>query len=146
EQPGLILLDEPTNNLDAEARAIVTEVVGAWPGGAVVVSHDRDLLRRMDRIVELSSLGAAVYGGGYDLYAERKAAERAAAARALETAERDAGRVAREAQLALERKARRDRAGRAFAARKSEPKILLGTMAERAENTGARNDRLAARL
>ncbi|MDP3444245.1 MAG: ATP-binding cassette domain-containing protein, partial [Ignavibacteria bacterium] len=102
-------------------------------------------LRRMDRIVELSSLGVAIYGGDYDLYAGRKAAERAAAARELDVAERDAGRAARENQRALEKKARRDKAGRAFAARKSEPKILLGAMAERAENSGGRDNRLAER-
>jgi ATPase subunit of ABC transporter with duplicated ATPase domains len=145
EQPDLLVLDEPTNHLDREGRAIVAGVLQRWKGGAVVVSHDRSLLRRMDRIVELSSLGAAVYGGDYDLYAERKAAERAAAERGLDVAERDAGRVAREGQRAVEKKARRDKAGRAFAAKKSEPKILLGAMAERAENSGARENRLAER-
>jgi ATPase subunit of ABC transporter with duplicated ATPase domains len=145
EQPDLLVLDEPTNHLDRDGRAIVAEVLERWKGGAVVVSHDRSLLRRMDRIVELSSLGAATYGGGYDLYAARKAAERAAAEHGLEAAEREVERVAQEARRALERRSRRDRAGRAFAARKSEPKILLGTMAERAENSGARENRLAER-
>jgi ATPase subunit of ABC transporter with duplicated ATPase domains len=145
EQPDLLVLDEPSNHLDVEGRAIVAGVLERWKGGAVVVSHDRGLLRRMDRIVELSSLGVAIYGGDYDLYAGRKAAERAAAARELDVAERDAGRAARENQRALEKKARRDKAGRAFAARKSEPKILLGAMAERAENSGGRDNRLAER-
>jgi ATPase subunit of ABC transporter with duplicated ATPase domains len=145
-QPDLILLDEPTNNLDAEGREIVTEAIARWPGGAVVVSHDRALLRRMDRIVELSGLGAASYGGGYDLYAERKAAERTAAERDLEMAEQDARRVAREGQKAVEKKARRDRAGRAYAMSGSAPKVLLGAMAQRAEESGARENRLATRL
>ncbi len=143
--PDLLLLDEPTNHLDREGRRLVAEVLGRWPGGVVVVSHDRELLRRMDRIVELSSLGAATYGGGYDLYAERKATERAAAERDLDVAGREAARVARESQKAVEKKARRDKAGRAFAAKGSEPKILLGAMAERAENSGARENRLAER-
>ncbi len=145
DPPDLLLLDEPTNHLDREGRARIAEVLGRWPGGVVTVSHDRGLLRRMDRIVELSSLGAAVYGGGYDLYAERKAAERAGAERALDLAEREAERIAREGRKAVEKKARRDRAGRAFALKKSEPKILLGAMAERAENSGARENRLAER-
>jgi ATPase subunit of ABC transporter with duplicated ATPase domains len=143
--PDLLLLDEPTNHLDQEGRARIAEVLGRWPGGVVTVSHDRGLLRRMDRIVELSSLGAATYGGGYDLYAERKAAERASVERDLDVAGREAARVAREGQKAVEKKARRDRAGRAFAMKKSEPKILLGAMAERAENSGARENRLAER-
>jgi ATPase subunit of ABC transporter with duplicated ATPase domains len=145
EAPDLLVLDEPTNHLDADGRAAIADLLARWKGGAVVVSHDRALLRRMDRIVELSSLGAAVYGGNYDLYAERKAAERAAADRDLEVAERSAGQIARESQKAVEKKARRDKAGRAFAARKSEPKILLGAMAERAENSGARENLLARR-
>lgn len=144
-QPDLLVLDEPTNHLDAEGRAAIADLLGRWPGGVVVVSHDRALLRRMDRIVELSRLGVATYGGGYDLYAERKAAERAAAEHDLEAAERDASRVSRENQKAVERKARRDKAGRAFAAKASEPRILLGAMAERAENSGAREHALAQR-
>ena len=145
EAPDLLVLDEPTNHLDTDGRAAIADLLTRWKGGALVVSHDRALLRRMDRIVELSSLGAAVYGGNYDLFAERKAAERAAAERNLDVAERSAARIARESQKAVEKKARRDKAGRAFAARKSEPKILLGAMAERAENSGARETVLAAR-
>ena len=144
-QPDLLVLDEPTNHLDAEARRLVSEILGRWKGGAVVVSHDRGLLRQTDRVVELSALGAAVFGGNYDLSAERKAAERAAAERELDAAERQRAQVDREAQRALEKKARRDRAGRAFAMRRSEPKILLGAMAERAENSGGREHRLAER-
>jgi ATPase subunit of ABC transporter with duplicated ATPase domains len=145
DPPDLLLLDEPTNHLDPEGRARIAEVLGRWPGGVVTVSHDRALLRRMDRIIELSDLGVATYGGGYDLYAERKAAERASAERDLGLAEREAHRVAREGQKALERKARRDRAGRAFGLKGSEPKIVLGAMAERAENSGAREAHLAER-
>jgi ATPase subunit of ABC transporter with duplicated ATPase domains len=144
-EPDLILLDEPTNNLDAAARDLVTQVLAGWRGGAVVVSHDRGLLRQMDRMVELSSLGAKVHGGNYDLYAARKAEEESAAARDLAEAERQATRVEREAQAARERKAKRDSAGRRFAARGGEPKILLGAQAERAENSGGRANLLAER-
>jgi ATPase subunit of ABC transporter with duplicated ATPase domains len=124
----------------------LAQVLETWRGGAIVVSHDRSLLRRMDRIVELSSLGARVYGGGFDLYLERKTVEELAAAHELADAERAQARVAREAQRAVERKARRDAAGKRFAAKRSEPKILLGAMAERAELSGAREGRLAERL
>ena len=146
QEPDIILLDEPTNNLDTAARALVADFLAGWKGGAVVVSHDRVLLRQMDRIVELTSLGAKVYGGGYDLYAERKAEEEAAAERDLVQAERTLARVGREAQAAHEKKALRDAAGRRFAAKGSEPKILLGAQAERAENSAGRGSNLAARL
>ena len=145
QQPDLLLLDEPTNNLDADARRLVAEVLAGWRGGTVVVSHDRGLLRRMDRIVELSGLEARVYGGGYDLYAERRAEERASAVQALANAERDARQVSREAQEAREKKQRRDAAGRRSAAAGGAPRIVLGAMKRRAEATGGRLTRLADR-
>jgi ATPase subunit of ABC transporter with duplicated ATPase domains len=145
QQPDLLLLDEPTNNLDARARRLVAAVLGGWRGGAVVVSHDRALLRRMDRIIELSGLGARVYGGGYDLYAERQAEERAGAAQALDNAERGLRQTRREIQQARERKDRGDAAGRRLAAGGGVPRIVLGAMKRRAEATSGKLDRLAER-
>lgn len=145
-EPDLLILDEPTNHLDAAARERVAEVLGRWKGGAIVISHDRGLLRRMDRLVELSGLGAQVFGGAYDLYAERKAQAEAAAARDLADAERRAARVAREVQVAAERKARRDATGKRSRTRGDQPKIMLDFRAERAEASGGRETRLAQRL
>lgn len=144
--PDLLILDEPTNNLDAEARAMVADTLGRRRGGALVVSHDRELLRRMDRIVELTSLGAQAYGGGYDLYAMRKAQAEQAARQALDAAEQTVARVARETQAAAERRTRRDAAGRRARIGSSDPKILLDARAERAEASGGHERRLAERL
>lgn len=138
-----LVLDEPTNHLDVDGRVAVSDFLDRWSGGAVVVSHDRALLRRMDRIIELSSLGVEVYGGGYDVYLEHKARERASAERRLESTERDAAAARREAQQARERRDRRDRAGRAFAASGSAPRIALGAMARKAEQTRGRMERAA---
>ena len=144
--PDLLVLDEPTNNLDAQARELVAGVLGRWRGGAIVVSHDRALLRRMDRIVELTGLGAQVYGGDYDLYVARKAEADAAAARDLADAEKTAARVAREVQLVAERKQRKDAAGKRARAKNDAPKILLDAKQQRAETSGARERRIADRL
>jgi len=143
--PDLLLMDEPTNNLDAEGRAAVAALLERWRGGALVVSHDRALLRRMDRIVELTSLGAEVFGGNYDLYAARRAEAEAAAARGLDRAEQAIARVGRDIQATKERKARSDAAGRRKRAKGDAPKMLLDAKAEGAENTGARQSRLAER-
>ena len=145
DAPDLLVLDEPTNHLDAEGRVLIAGVLERWRGGALVVSHDRELLRRMDRIVELSSLGATVHGGNYDLYVERREVERRAVAQALDVATREVDRTARQTQIALEKKARRDRAGRAARAGSSDPKILLDARAERAERSGGRLNVLSDR-
>ena len=82
-EPDFLLLDEPTNNLDREGRKAVVDLLAAWRAGAIVVSHDRELLETMDAIVELTSLGATRYGGNWSHYRERKALELTAAQRDL---------------------------------------------------------------
>jgi ATPase subunit of ABC transporter with duplicated ATPase domains len=146
DAPDVLLLDEPTNNLDSDARAIVIAVLEKWKGGAIVASHDRALLRTMDRIVELSSLGVKLYGGNYDLYAERKEAERTAAARELDSAEREVVRVSRAVQKEKEKKAQRDAAGKKSRARGDQPTMFMDFKAERAEGSGGRASHLADRL
>lgn len=144
-EPDFLILDEPTNNLDADGRAAVAELLAGWRAGALVVSHDRALLETMDAIVELTSLGATRYGGGWSAYRERKAVELAAAQGDLAHAEKRLDDLARTAQVQAERKARRDGAGRRKAAKGDAPKILLGMMKERAENSGAEQARLVDR-
>ena len=145
-EPQVLLLDEPTNNLDAEGRAAIGELLAGWPGGALVASHDRELLEGMDRIVQLSPLGALSYGGGWSGFVAARDAQRERAETDLDRAGRDLRQQQRAVQQQAERKARRDKGGRAQAAKGGTPRILLGAMAERAENSGARDDRLAARL
>jgi ATPase subunit of ABC transporter with duplicated ATPase domains len=144
-EPDVLILDEPTNNLDREGRAAVAELLAGWRAGAIVVSHDRELLEAMDAIVELTSLGAARYGGGWSAYRQRKALELAAAEGQLADAEKQLADLARTAQTTAERQARKDGAGRRKAARGDQPKIVLGMMKERSELTGADQARLAER-
>jgi ATPase subunit of ABC transporter with duplicated ATPase domains len=142
-EPDFLILDEPTNNLDREGRAAVIELLNGWRAGAIVVSHDRELLETMDAIVELTSLGAPRYGGNWSAYRRRKAVQLDAARRDLADAEKRMADQARTAQTAAERKARKDSAGKRKAAKGDMPPILLGAMKNNAENTGGEQKRLA---
>ncbi|RFD30452.1 ABC transporter ATP-binding protein [Pseudomonas sp. GL93] len=84
--PQLLILDEPSNHLDAAGRDWLLRVLGAWRGGLVVVSHDRQLLNTMGRIIELSPLGIQVYGGNYDAYRQQRDTHQQAAIAAWEQA------------------------------------------------------------
>ena len=137
-RPDILLLDEPTNHLDAASRAALYAFVEGWPGGLLCVSHDRALLRRMDRIVELSSLGARVYGGNYDAYRARRDAGDAAASRELDSARAAARLAEREARAVRERQARREAQGRRDRATANMPTILLNGRRAQAQATGAR--------
>jgi ABC transport system ATP-binding/permease protein len=46
-EPNVLMLDEPTNDLDTDTLAAVEDVLDSWPGTLVVVSHDRYLLERV---------------------------------------------------------------------------------------------------
>jgi ATPase subunit of ABC transporter with duplicated ATPase domains len=145
-EPDFILLDEPTNNLDREGRRTVIDLLAGWTGGAIVVSHDRELLDTMDAIVELTTLGATRYGGNWSRYRERKAVELAAARHELSDAERRVDEIARHTQQIAERKARRDRGGERTRARGDIPRIQLNAVRNRSENTSGANARTAERL
>lgn len=144
-EPDLLLLDEPTNNLDREGREAVLSLLKEWSHGAIVISHDRELLETMDVIVELTSLGARKYGGNWSHYRARKAQELEAAQHDLAHAQKRLAEVDRDAQVAVERKARRDAAGRRKSAKGGEPPILLGARKDRAEDSGGVGARLAER-
>jgi len=144
-QPDFILLDEPTNNLDRDGRKAVIDLLAGWRTGAIVVSHDRELLETMDAIVELTSLRATRYGGNWSHYRERKAIELAAAEHDLVDAERRVSDFAQKAQATAERKARKDGAGKRKAAKGDMPRILMNGLKNRAENTSGENSRLTER-
>lgn len=144
-EPDLILLDEPTNNLDTEGRAGVMSLIENWTGGLLIASHDRALLGRMDRIVELTPVGCTVFGGGWS---EFEAARDAARARARAEAESAANRLKateRKTQQAKERQDRSDARGRAVRARGDQPKLVLDARTQRAEATSGRGNMLASR-
>lgn len=71
----ILLLDEPTNNLDSDAKQVFFNQLNNYPNGAVIVSHDRQLLQQMDKIIELQNGKVKVYGGNYDFYLEQKQIE-----------------------------------------------------------------------
>ncbi len=148
-RPDLLLLDEPTNNLDRESRQALRAALAAWPGGLVVVSHDRALLRLMDRMVELTPKGAKSYGGNYDLYVAQRDAEAQAAQEQLAAAEKELRRARRDAQAARERQDRRNSRGAKERDKGGMPTILLNAMRQKSEGTTARlatthDDRVAA--
>ena len=146
DEPEVLLMDEPTNNLDADGRAAVTRLLAEWKGGAIVASHDRGLLSGMDAIVELTGSGVHTVGGGWDVFVQRREDERQRAATTLETSEARLRQARREAQAEREKQERRAGRGRRIAQSGSAPKILLGAQKRRAEATTGRRYRLGEDL
>ncbi|ENM8677094.1 ABC-F family ATP-binding cassette domain-containing protein, partial [Vibrio parahaemolyticus] len=130
----LLILDEPSNHLDTEAKQWLIESMTHFSGAILLISHDRELLRAMEEIWELSGLGLQVFGGNYDVYAEQKRTELQAVERQLAQVDKQKKRLAEQAQkkrLAEQAQKNREKADQRAAQgnklRKdgSQPKILL---------------------
>ena len=70
---NLIVLDEPTNDLDMETLDLLQELLGEYKGTILIVSHDRDFLDRVASSVIVGGGGRSLeYAGGYsDMVAQR---------------------------------------------------------------------------
>ena len=145
----ITLLDEPTNNLDRDARARLGEMVRGWPGTLVVVSHDVALLELMDDTAELHDGALTVFGGPYSEWAAHLVGEQAAAQQAARTAQQ-AVRTEKRQRVETESKlAARARTARTSHANKREPKIVMNARKSEAQVSagrlrGEKDDRLAA--
>ena len=69
----LALVDEPTNHMDYVAKAQFIEWMQSAREAILVITHDRDVLREVDRIIELKDGGCVSYKGNYDAYLKQNA-------------------------------------------------------------------------
>ncbi|MCL2044528.1 MAG: ABC-F family ATP-binding cassette domain-containing protein [Treponema sp.] len=76
EQPDILLLDEPTNYLDIEARAWLENWLDKFPGGCLLVSHDRYFLDvTVNEVYEIFQGNLKRYAGNYSAYEKTRQAE-----------------------------------------------------------------------
>lgn len=137
-EPDIVLLDEPSNHLDAPGRALLYDYIRSTGNTLVVVSHDRTLLNLLHTVCELGKRGITVYGGNYDFYAEQKTIENEALSldvRAKEKALRKAKEVERES---MERQQKLDARGKKKQEKAGLPTIVQNAFRNSAERSTAR--------
>ena len=77
-EPSLLMLDEPTNNLDTDGLTWLADFISRFNGAILLVSHDRQFINSVaTKTVELHNGQLKQYGGNYDFYREQKALEQA---------------------------------------------------------------------
>jgi ATP-binding cassette subfamily F protein 3 len=69
----LALLDEPTNHMDYVAKKQFIDWLSGAREAMLIITHDRDVLKQMDRIVELKDGGCQTFKGNYDAYLRQNA-------------------------------------------------------------------------
>ncbi|WP_328307670.1 ATP-binding cassette domain-containing protein [Streptomyces sp. NBC_00442] len=143
-RPDVLLLDEPTNNLDLPARRRLYSAVDAWTGVLLVVSHDRELLDRVDRIADLREGQLAWYGGNFTAYEEALRAEQEAAERMVRVAEADVQRQKRELTESQVKLARRQRYGQKSYDNKVVPRIVANNRRREAQVSAGKHRILQA--
>ncbi|WP_026197619.1 ABC-F family ATP-binding cassette domain-containing protein [Sciscionella marina] len=132
-RPAITLLDEPTNNLDREARERLYAAVAEWPGVLLVVSHDRELLERVDRIAELRAGRLRTFAGTFTDYQAAVEAEQEAAQRRVRDAKAAVHREKRQLIEARTKLARRVRYAHTDFANKRRPKVIMKLRAQEAQ-------------
>ncbi len=81
DQPNVLILDEPTNDLDTDMLAAIEDLLDSWPGTLIVVSHDRYFLERVtDQQYAILDTRLRHLPGGVEEYLKLRAAQDRAAA------------------------------------------------------------------
>ena len=135
---GFLILDEPSNHLDRNHRQALITQLQRWPRGLLVVSHDRQLLDTMARIVELSPQGLRSYGGNYSVYAAARAQERQSALDQLDLRKLERQREEQAMRIQRERQDQRQSRGARQGQDANQAKILLGRQKERSESSAGK--------
>lgn len=132
-----LILDEPSNNLDEDGRALLTTLLTQRRGPTLVISHDRTLLTHMNSIIEMTDR-LRVYGGNFDDYEAMVAAEEEAKQQKVTDAKKTHS-IEKRQRIELETKlARADRKAKKDKENKRRPKIVMNGLTNFAEKSAAK--------
>lgn len=133
--PKLILLDEPSNHLDVEGRALLYQFIKAFSGTMLIVSHDRKLLNLLNITCELKANGIKTYGGNYDFYQNQKNIEKEALAQDIHSKEKALQKAKEKQRETLERQQKSDSKGKKKQEKAGVARIMMNTLKNKAENS-----------
>lgn len=137
-QRECILLDEPSNHLDASGRALLYDYVRQSRATFLVVSHDRTLLNLMRTTALLDKKGITRYGGNYEFYRQQREIEMAALDEDVRNKEKDLRKAREKERETLERQQKLDARGRKKQDKAGLPTIMRNTLRNSAEKSTAK--------
>lgn len=147
--PDIVLLDEPSNHLDAASREQLYEFIRRSKETMLMVSHDRTLLNQLDTTLELSKSAVDVYGGNYNFYKEQKQGQLAALQAQVGEQEKTLKQTQQKARDLAEQRQKLEARGKAQQHKKGLPRIVAGNLKIQAQQSSAQqkevqNEKIAA--
>ncbi|WP_025274665.1 ABC-F family ATP-binding cassette domain-containing protein [Haloglycomyces albus] len=139
QRPDILLLDEPSNNLDATARGYLYRAIETFGGTVLVVSHDRELLDRVDTIAELRSGRLRTFKGNFADYRRAIETEQNAIRRDVRDATAHFRKQKQEWIEAQTKLARRERTGRKRYNNAAEPRAVMRERQRAAQVSGGKH-------
>ena len=116
------LIDEPTNHMDYVAKQAFIDWLSNVDHAVIVISHDRDVLHVVDRIVEIKDRKAHSFTGNYDAYLKQNSTTTVTAMNQYEVAQRSIENIKKQIQYARSKKA-----GWSGTADKKNPFVVMET-------------------
>jgi ATPase subunit of ABC transporter with duplicated ATPase domains len=101
----IALIDEPTNHMDYVAKEAFLKWFTATKHAVVVITHDRDLLQQVGRIIEIKDMTAHTFSGNYNAYLQQNATRTANDLNEYDTIQRRIVNVKKQIQFARSKKA-----------------------------------------
>jgi ATPase subunit of ABC transporter with duplicated ATPase domains len=136
-EPGVVLLDEPSNHLDAASRTLLYEFIRRSRATLLVVSHDRALLNLLDLTLELTAAGIEAYGGNYDFYQQQRESQLAALQAQVGEQEKSLLQARQKARDVAEQRHKQEARGKAHGEKKGLPRIVAGNLRRQAQESSA---------
>lgn len=136
--PEIILMDEPSNHLDAQSRQKLYQFITSSPATILVVSHDITLLNRLPLMYELGQERITTYGGNYDFYKEQKRLQLEALQSSLEEKEKELRLAKKIARETAERKQKHEVRGKKQKEKSGVGKMAMDTLQDKAEKSASK--------
>lgn len=146
-KPALVLMDEPSNNLDLESRRLLSQTLERQSGLVLLSTHDRSLLRQVEQIIEIQNGQLLLIHGNYDTYLEHiRLLEESAQRRALD-AKKELKKVKQQYQAIEQRQAKQRKFAAKATRNKRDSKMAMNGLKRKAQvSAGKENENHQKRL
>lgn len=136
--PDIILLDEPSNHLDAQSRRVLYKFIKESNSTILIVSHDRTLLNEVNITMELTPNSIEIYGGNYNFFCQQKEVKMNSLHTLLADKEKNLKQTQQKSREMAEQRQKQESRGHTQKVKAGIPRIAMGRLKDIAEQSTAK--------